>query len=344
MRNDSSLNSSNTRKTGTDRVLLPLTAALLALLACLLVGATAGLLVEKMHPRQAVLLLAGASLAVSSAAGIAVTAIAVAMLASLTSVAAKGHWSASIIRAQVPVPGWLGVSAALAVTFLLCRAALRTVLIILALARAERLCRDFRLGGGPVVMVDDDSADAYTVAGIRGCVVISRRLFSRLSDDERRVLTAHELSHLRRRHHLYVHVIDIAAAANPLLRRVPAAVRLGVERWADEDAAAEIGNRRITGRALARVALLRSSLAKDITSDLPTAPIHRRGTILGAGTLQVASRVKALLQPARRPRTGRLAIAVVLSLVVLAVGIASLENIHDAIQNAAPQLDHPHRS
>jgi beta-lactamase regulating signal transducer with metallopeptidase domain len=323
-------------------VVFPLIAAALAVLACLLVGGTAGLVVEKMRPRQAVLLLGAASLAVSLAAGAALTAIAVAMLASLTSVAAKGHWSASVIRAEIPVPGWLGALAALAVGVLLCRAAIRSVEIVLALVRADQLCREFRAGGGPVVMVDDDSADAYTVAGIRGCVVISRRLFSKLSEDERRVLTAHELSHLHQRHHLYVHVADIAAAANPLLRRVPAVVRLGVERWADEDAAADIGDRRTAGRALARVALLRSSLAKGI-GELPAKQTDQRIPVLGVGALQVASRVQALLQPARRPRTGRVTIAVVLSIGVLAIGVASLENIHDAIQSAGPYLHRMNR-
>lgn len=324
-------------------MVFPLIAASLAVIACLLVGSTASLLVKKIRPRQAVMLLGAASLAVSLAAGIALTAIALATLASLTSVAAEGHWSASVIRARVPVPGWLGAPAALAVGVLLCRAAIRTVTIVLALVRADRLCRDFRAGGGPVVMVDDESADAYTVAGIRGCVVISRRLFSELSDDERRVLTTHELSHLHQRHHLYVHVADLAAAANPLLRRVPAAVRLGVERWADEDAAADIGDRRTTGRALARVALLRSSLTKRAGVELPAEPTDQRIPLLGVGALQVASRVQALLEPAQRPRTGRVMIAVVLSLVVLAIGMASLENIHDAIQSAAPYLRQANR-
>jgi beta-lactamase regulating signal transducer with metallopeptidase domain len=325
-------------------VVFPLIAAGLAGLACLLVGSTAGLLVRKMRPRQAVVLLGAASLAVSLAAGLALSAIAVAMLASLKSVAAEGHWSASVIRAAVPVPGWLGALATMAVGILLWRAVVRIVAILLALARADLLCRRLRAGRGPVVMIDDDSADAFTVAGLRGRVVISRRLFSRLSGDERRVLTAHELSHLYQRHHLYVHAADIAAAANPLLRQVPAAVRLGVERWADEDAATEVGDRRVAGQALARVALVRSSLARG-TSPQRQSRMGRAGhAALGVGGLQVASRVQALLQPARRPRTGRSAIAVGLSLAVLLVGVASLENIHDAIQNAAPYLHHAHRS
>ncbi len=317
----------------------PLLAAALALLACLVVGRAAAAVVRFMRPGQAVVLLIAASLAVSLSSGIALTAIAVAVVASLTSVAADGHWSAAMIRAEIPIPSWLGAIAALAVSVLLLRAAVRTTSIVLALVRADRLCRQIRADGGPVVLVDDNSADAYTVAGIRGCVVISKRLFSQLNADERRVLTGHELSHLNKRHHLYVHLADIAAAANPLLKPVPAAVRLGVERWADEDAASGIGNRRTTGRALARVALLRAALARGGVPAHHTPP-PAAVPVLGVGGLEVASRVQALLQPAPRLRTGRFTVAVIVSMLVLVLGIASLAHIQDTIERAAPHLSH----
>jgi beta-lactamase regulating signal transducer with metallopeptidase domain len=320
-------------------VTFPLIAAAVALLACMVVGRTADRTVARMRPAQAVVLLSVAALAVSLASGIALTAIAVAVIATLTSVASDGHWSSATIRTEIPIPGWVGVLAAAAVVALLVRGALRTTGIVLALVRADRLCREIRAGGGPVVIVDDDSADAYTVAGIRGCVVISARLMAELSCDERRVLTAHELSHLTKRHHLYVHIADIAAAGNPLLRPVSAAVRLGVERWADEDAAAGIGDRGITGRALARVALLRAALAR--AASLP-ASSPDRVPVLGVVVLQVASRVQALLQPAPRRSTTRFALVVTMSLVVLVLGVASLAHIHEAIEVAQLYLPHHH--
>lgn len=321
----------------------PLFAAAIAVLACLIVGSSAALLVSKMRPAQAVLLLTAASLAVSLASGTALTAIAVAVIAGLSSVAADGHWSAAVIKAEVPIPGWLGALAAVAVLVLLARAALRTTAIVVALVRADRLCREIRAGGGPVVFINDESTDAYTVAGLRGCVVISQRLFTELATAERRMLTAHELSHLNNRHHLFVHIADIAAAANPLLKPVPAAVRLGVERWADEDAARSIGDRRLAGRALARVALLRSSLAASAAQREPSLASNGRIPALGVAALQVASRVQALLVPAPRRRTGRLAAAVLGALVVLVIGVASLDHIHEAIESAAPYLDQlPH--
>lgn len=315
-------------------------AVVLALLACLVVGRSAEPLIRRMRPAQAVRLLTIASLAVSLAAGIALTAIAIAVFAGLSSVAADGDWSAAKLRAEVPVPWWLGALAAPVVLALLARAAVRTIRIVLALVRADRLCRTMRAGGGPIVMVDDGSADAFTVAGLRGCVVISRRLFAELSADERRVLTAHELSHLTRRHHLFVHLADIASAANPLLAAVSGAVRFGVERWADEDAAAGIGNRRRTGRALARVALLRSSLAADRPAGPSGSLVGAGVTALGVATLQVMPRVQALLRPAPRRRTVRLIAAGALAVGVLIVGVASLDHIHEAIETATPYLNH----
>jgi len=313
----------------------PLIAVLLAVLTGSLLGRSANFLVRRLPPAPAVALLAVASLAVSLATGISLTAIAVAVIAGLTAVAADGHWSAALVRAQVPMPDWLGVLAALAVLVLLARAVRRTVVIAWALVRAEQLCRGLRTGGGPIVIVDDGSADAFTVAGLRGCVVISRRLLSELSADERQVLTAHELSHLNNRHHLYVHVADIAAAANPLLAGVPVAVRLGVERWADEDAATGIGSRVVTGRALARVALLRAALCR-IGPPVAAGSVRslERVPVLGVGSLQVAHRVQALLAPIPRSRPGRVTAALLSSIAVLLICSASLARIHAAVEAA----------
>jgi beta-lactamase regulating signal transducer with metallopeptidase domain len=316
----------------------PLVAVLSAMIACVILGRSAAALVLRMRPRQAVVLVTAAALTVSVAGGVALTAIAVGVVAGLSSVAADGHWSAAVIRAELPIPVWLGVVSAVTVSVLLLRAVVRTVTISRAMIRAERLCRELRTGAGPIVIVDDGSADAYTVAGLRGCVVIGRRLLLQLSNEERRILTGHELSHLNNRHHLFVHIADIAVAANPLLGPVSAAVRLGVERWADEDAAAALGDRRRAGRALARVALLRSSLGTEV----PAGSGSFRGpwsdrtvrTLSVAGS-HVVSRVQALLQPAPQGGIGRLVGVVVLALAVLATGIASMDYIHEAIEMAA---------
>ncbi len=296
---------------------------------------------RRFRPSQAVVLLTGAALALSLACGIALTAIAVAVLATVTSVAAEGQWSATVVRSATALPGWLGAVAAAAVLVLLLRATWRVARIAVALVRAERLCRTIRAGGGPVVIVDDDTVDAYTLAGIHGCVVIGRRLLDHLTPDERRVVTAHELAHLTRRHHVYVHLADIAAAANPLLRGIPQAVRVGVERWADEEAAAGIGDRRITGRALARVALVRSAIARSTgtpaaqrSGEVVPADGRPWGAVLGVAHYAVAGRVQALLQPAKRSHAGVVVVAVALAVLMLLLGTASLDRIQDVIESA----------
>lgn len=319
---------------------LTVAAAASSIGCCLLLGSATGPVVRRFRPAQAVVMLTVSALVLSVACGAALTTIAVAVLATVTSIATQGQWSAAVVHADMPLPSWLGMSAAGVVVVLLLRAGWRTARISIALGRAERLCRTMRAGSGPVVMVDDDTVDAFTVAGIHGCVVIGRFLFSQLTADERQVVTAHELSHLRRRHHLYVHLADIAAAANPLLRNIPRAVRIGVERWADEDAAAGVGDRRVTGRAVARVALVRAALAQSARSGasqvygglqaggVPTA------AILGIAQYAVADRVQALLQPARRGRSGVVATVVVLSLLVLLLGVNSLDHLQDVIEGA----------
>ena len=73
--------------------------------------------------------------------------------------------------------------------------------------------------------------------GIRGRIVVTTAMFAALTAAERDVLLAHEAAHLNHRHHLWIQFVELAAVANPLLRRLPPVVRHAAERWADEDAA-----------------------------------------------------------------------------------------------------------
>ena len=159
-------------------------------------------------------------------------------------------------------------------------------------------------------------------------MIISRRLFTELDPAERRVLTAHELSHLTNRHHLFVHLADIAAAANPLLRPVSTAVRLGVERWADEDAAQATGDRRAAGTALARTALTRTSLRRHAVRHA-----HREVPVLGAVNSDVSHRANALLAPP--PRGAAIAGSVITLLVAtIAATFACAVQIHADFEHA----------
>lgn len=122
------------------------------------------------------------------------------------------------------------------------------------------------------------------------------------------MLLAHEASHLRHRHHRLRILASLAAAADPLLAPLPAAIHHLTERWADEDAATAIADRRLTARTLARTALASQHARRSAPAGEGTLCFHRD---------DVPGRVRALLAdaPARRPAASAiLAVAVLVSL------------------------------
>ena len=114
-------------------------------------------------------------------------------------------------------------------------------------------------GAGQVVVTEDTAADAYTVPGWPCRIVITQGMLRALSAGERGVLLAHERSHARGSHYLFTSAARLAAAANPLLRPVAAQAGYTVERWADERAASQAGDRTLAARAVAHAALATSA-------------------------------------------------------------------------------------
>ncbi|MGA5896106.1 M56 family metallopeptidase [Streptomyces venetus] len=90
----------------------------------------------------------------------------------------------------------------------------------------------------------------------RGRVVVTTALLDRLRPAERRALFAHERVHLAARHDRFLLTVQLAARANPFLRPLHTAVTYTAERWADEEAAREIGSRRTVARAIGTAALV----------------------------------------------------------------------------------------
>jgi len=315
-----------------------MTAALLVTAFCVLTSVTlaplAGRLVERARPSTVVPLLAVGSLCNAAALGLLLTLLGLSVAGRLPEIAAAAGWSTSRLETALPVPAVAGVLAGAAAAVLLARTLWRVGTILVLLMRSDQLSRRLRAGGSPIVFVDTDraQADAYTLAGAKGCVVISRQLFDALGPREQQMLIGHELSHLRRRHHLYVHAVDLAAAANPTLRRVAAAVRLGVERWADEDAAAMMaGDRTAAATALATTALTRSALRRGETSRAKHRP--RAVPVLGVATSHVTQRAQALLSPT----PGRSALAAWVAVLLIAMLVATLATtaqIHDGFEHA----------
>jgi Peptidase family M48 len=164
------------------------------------------------------------------------------------------------------------------------------------LCAASRTARDLP-GDGPVAVVVDDRVDAYSVPGR---VVVSTAMLAALDPAERGVVLAHEAAHLTGRHHLLRAVVRVASAANPVLWPMRRALWYATERWADERAAAAVGDRVLAARVIGKVALAAGARAE--------ADPARMG--IGTGRPgPVPRRVAALLRPPPRRGAGLTAAA-----------------------------------
>lgn len=265
---------------------------------------------DVLPPAAATRWLTATALAAALSSGFAMAVLGFLLLARWSQVNRLGHWSAAALRRHEVAPGGASaVAGAAAVTFLIC-ALLATCRAMLSLVEGELACRSMRSDTDGLVVVTDPAPSAYAVPGLRGRIVVTTGMLAALSVAERRVLLAHEAAHLRHHHELYTVAADIAAAAHPLLRPVARAVRFTAERWADEDAAAVVADRRLAARAIARAGLAaRGSIAR------PTAVLSLTGS-------DVARRVAALLAP---PVSSRRWIQLSLSVtLVIACALAGL--------------------
>ncbi|MDX6282040.1 MAG: hypothetical protein QOH03_3111 [Kribbellaceae bacterium] len=196
-----------------------------------------------------------------------------------------------------PVPGWLAAIAALVLLTGIAR-------VVLDLVRRTRLRRDLKaMATSRAGIAVADLAEPFAVAipGRPGHVLVTSGMLRLLDDRERRVMLAHERSHLVRHHHRLVAITGSAAAMNPLLSRVPALVAYLVERWADEDAATTTGDRQLVASTVAKASLaargqrlapvlgLHGSRAVDRVAAMAVLECPARwGSLAGIATLTVA--------------------------------------------------------
>nr|WP_240940258.1 M56 family metallopeptidase [Planosporangium flavigriseum] len=250
------------------------------------------------------------------------------LLARLPEIAEIGPWSPAKLSAGPPVPVAVAVAAIAVVTASLARAG--TVLARRAAALwGTRRAVDGLPHAAGLIVLDDDRPDAYSTPPPDGRVVVSTGLLRELDPTERRALLAHETSHLAHSHSWWALAADLAAAANPILIPTARAVGHAVERWADEDAAAKVGDRTLVARTLARSALLIHA---------PCAP----APALGATARAVPQRVRALLAPA--PRRRPVTVAALLGLLLATAGITavaqhSADEFFDHAQTTAAARD-----
>jgi hypothetical protein len=289
------------------------------LVAAAILAAVSSPAIRWLPPATAVRLLVVASLVTALAGGFALAVAGFTVAAQDAEIAELGHWSADALRAT-PIPPLAGVVAGLLVVPLFVAAVARLIRAARQLWVADAACRELGKGIDGLIVIRDDQPDAYALQGLRGRTVVSTGMLAALSPAQRRVLLAHEASHLANRHPLLVLIADVAAAANPLLRPTSAAVRAGVERWADEDAAAVVDDRRLVAQALARAALASSGHAGSCG----------RPYALAMTDASVAARARALLAP--RPRPRRVLAGLLLALTVVtgasAVGVGQITDAH----------------
>lgn len=283
-------------------------------LAAALFGVLAPFAADRLPPRQATWLLSVGS-GLAALAGTAVLGLLASVwLAELPAVAGKAHWSAATLERFEPVDDRVAALAVLVLAASAAAALLTAGTKAGALAASHRRCRRMSAAAGGLVVVDDAEAGAIALPGRPGRIVVSSSLLILLTAPERRALLAHERAHLVHAHHLHRSVVAVASAANPCLLALRSTVVRTTERWADEDAAFEVGDRRRVASALIRSAL--------IASRAPAAALL-------AAANDVPLRVAALLEGERQCRPAAAAAAALLLIVAgAAVLLAGRDTDH----------------
>ncbi|HZF88377.1 M56 family metallopeptidase [Streptomyces sp.] len=214
---------------------------------------------QHLHPRVATRLVTGVAGVMALCSTVCLGLLVVAGTAQLPGNPLPDGWSHPEVRAAVPqdeVAGKLAVPALLAVAVACGR--------LLWRHRAVRRRAHRALAGLPgtrVAVLPDGTPYAYALPGggargRAGRVVVTTGLLAGLRPAERRALFAHERAHLSARHHRFLLVVQLAARANPFLRPLRTAVSYTAERWADEEAARAVGDRRVVARAIGKAALV----------------------------------------------------------------------------------------
>jgi Zn-dependent protease with chaperone function len=265
-----------------------------------LVGANAGRASSQrgLPPRLATVLLTGFALSVSLVTGMLLCLEAYVGTVELLPAIHPADWSVPYLRHALPIPGVAAAAAGILAAGLLASAAMNLIRVVVQARRASAVARELPAFDG-LAVIDDPSIHAYAIPGRSARIVVSTGLLRLLDGPQRRALLAHERAHLHHRHHLYARLTRLAAAANPLVRPVIRAVDLAIERWADAEAAREVGDPAIVAQALGTAALG------------PTAP---PALGLGMGHSDVVERVRILLDPPERTRHGALRLSLLIAL------------------------------
>jgi Peptidase family M48 len=317
-------------------------AVYLPLLLPLCAAAGARPLATRLPPKIATWLLTTAAVALAALSTAVLGLLALTAVLQIPLVASLGHLSAAVLQRAGPASVLAEVMAAAllaAAMVAVARTGWRRIRALVAAARDARCLP----GHGQVVVIPDGAPDAYTVPGWPGRIVVTAGMLDALDPAERQVLLAHEGAHADHHHYLFTALSHFAAAANPLLRPVAAAVGYTVERWADEAAAGHCGDRRLAARAVGKAALASSrsparvpAAATGIAGPL-LSPVRRLTRPRSPGP--VPRRVAALLAPAPAVRPLLVATAAAVVLISGAAALDAAFDLHALVELAqAPSL------
>ncbi|MFI1398015.1 M56 family metallopeptidase [Streptomyces sp. NPDC020681] len=230
---------------------------------------------QHLHPRAATWLLTTVAAVLAMCSTLCLALLMVVGTAQLPGNPLPDGWSDPEVREAVPydeVAGKAAIPALIVVITACTRAAWRHHRVR---RRADRALAG--LPAASVAVLPDEMPYAYALPGRRDRIVVTTGMLAALSASERRALFAHERAHLTARHHRFLLAVQFAARANPFLRPLRTAVMYTAERWADEEAAAAVGSRRVVARSVGKAALVsRGAPVATLAGFASPGPVPRR--------------------------------------------------------------------
>jgi Peptidase family M48 len=289
--------------------------ASLAAAACF--GPAASVAARRLPPRHATWAISVGAVASALSAVVVLGMVGVAVVGQLPPLAHEGRWSGAVLRHRELTEPGVGAIATAAVLSMAVSCLIAAGRQFRALRAAQRATRA-PASAGALVLLPGGPANALAVPGRPARIAIGESLFHALTAPERRVLIAHERAHLTHGHHWHRAAVFLAAAANPLLLPLRDEIVQATERWADEEAATAVGDRRQVAETLARVALISR---RPVVATPPAAAAHA-----------VPYRVAALLArpaPARPLLTAAILAAPVAAALTAAIVWKNTEQLFD---------------
>lgn len=287
-------------------------AVYLPLLLAAVLALASPLLARQLSPAWAAPALTTAAAVTALASTWGLGMLAVAFLARTSPVAEEAHVSRATLVAHDPVPALISLLAGLVLVWGIGRATRVISTRRRTWRTARRLCQAWAADSELIVLADRQP-QAFALPGRPGRVVVSTGMLHALAQPEREVLLAHERSHLRHHHHRYAAATALAAGVNPLLRRTQRDVDYLIERWADEDAAAAVGSRRLAADSLAKAALATAEESAQHVVGRPALAFERLRVVRRVAALQLEA-------PGRHPLP-----VVACTLLTVASGAAAID-------------------